>query len=83
MEEKTNEHLESMNREQAIHNGNEPAYPISNNTFYRTGLNKRETMAMHLVSAYIAKGETRASAVTHAVECADLLLGELRKNKAK
>ncbi len=83
MEEKTSEHLEAMNREQAIHNGNEPANPIAHNSFYRTGLNKRETIAMHLVSAYITRGELRTTAVANAVDCADLLLEELRKNKGK
>ncbi len=81
MEEKTNEHLEKMNKEISIHNGNEPAHPIETSSIYRSGLTKREMIAMNLVSAYIAKGETRASAVAHAVSSADLLLEELRKNK--
>lgn len=81
MEEKTNEHLEKMNKEISIHNGNEPANPIKDSSFYRSGLTKREMIAMNLVSAYIIKGENRETAVASAVSCADLLLEGLRKNK--
>ena len=82
MEEKTNEHLDAMNREQSMHNGNEPANPTEN-TMYRNGLTKRETIAMHLCSAYIAKGDSYNSSVRNAVNCADELLNELHKNKGK
>ena len=83
MEEKLNDHLEAMNREQSIYNGSEPASPIENNTVYRTGLTKRETMAMHILPAYITQGYPTKDAVLMAVDCADELLNELRKNKAK
>jgi len=82
MEEKTNEHLEAMNREISIHNGNEPANPTQKN-MYRNGLTKREIIAMHLCSAYIEKGDSYASSVRNAVNCADALLDELRKNRLK
>jgi hypothetical protein len=83
MEEKLDEHLEKMNREQSIQNGNEPANPLANSAYYRDGLTKRETIAMHLCSAYIAKGDSYASSVRNAVNCADTLLDELRKNRLK
>jgi len=83
MEEKGNEHLEEMNREQAIYNGNDPANPIENGTGYRSGLTKRETIAMHILSAYISRGDSFASSTRNAVACADILLEELHKNKGK
>lgn len=83
MEERKSEHMEELNRQQSIRNGGEPSNPIKDNTYYREGLTKREMMAMHIVTAYIAKGEGYKLAVTNAVHCADELLDELRKNKAK
>lgn len=84
MEEKKSEHLEELNREQSIQNGNEPANPIEYNTIIGSiGLTKRETMAMHILAGFIAKGDTCHIAVSNAVNCADALLEELRKNKAK
>ena len=83
MEEKKSEHLEDLNRQQSIENGNEPANPVQNRYDFRHGLTKRETMAMHILTAYIAKGDNCYSAVSSAVSCADALLDELRKHKAK
>jgi hypothetical protein len=83
MEEKLDEHLEQMNREQSIQNANEPANPLANSAYYRDGLTKRETIAMHLCSAYISRGDSYGSSSRNAVNCADALLEELRKNKAK
>lgn len=83
MEEKITPHLEEMNRDQSIQNGSEPANPVKSNYDFRHGLTKRETIAMHLCSAYISRGEHNNNAVSNAVSCADALLEELRKNKAK
>ena len=83
MEEKTTPHLEDLNRQQSIQNGNEPSNPIKDASFYRDGLTKRETIAMHLCSAYVSNGDNYHNAVSSAVLCTDALLEELRKNKAK
>lgn len=83
MEEKTTPHLEDLNRQQSIENGNDPANPVQNRYDFRHGLTKRETIAMHLCSAYLSRGNSSSNAVSNAVSCADELLDELRKNKAK
>lgn len=83
MEEKTTPHLEDLNRQQSIQNGQEPANPVQNMYDFRHGMTKRETIAMHILVGLISKGENCHSAVSSAVNCADALLDELRKNKAK
>ena len=88
MEEKTNEHLDKMNREQSIYNGNEPANPISDSNFYRLGLTKREHLAGLAMQSLIQHGfwgtkDDINTNVTQAVKLADALLIELRKNKTE
>ena len=88
MEQKTNEHLDKMNREQSIYNGNEPANPISDSSFYRLGLTKREHLAGLAMQTLIQHGfwgsqENIDTNVSQAVKIADALLIELRKNKTE
>lgn len=87
MEEKTNDHLDKMNREQSIYNGNEPANPIENHTAYRGGLTKREYFAGLAMQGYCGgeytgqSGMPTESIAEWSVEMADALLIQLRKNK--
>lgn len=91
MEEKTNEHLDKMNREQSMYNGNEPANPIKDSGFYRLGLTKREYLAGLAMQGLLTRsngnpqlgiieGERIAE---ESVLMADALLIELRKNKTE
>lgn len=89
MEEKTNEHLDKMNREQSIYNGNEPANPIKDSNFYRLGLTKREHFAGLAMQGYCVgeytgqSGMSVESIAKWSIEMADALLIELRKNKTE
>lgn len=95
MEEKTNEHLDKMNREQSIYNGNEPANPIKDSGFYRLGLTKREHLAGLAMQSLLTRISKRDDdnvdlgifeskrIVEESVIMADMLLIELRKNKTE
>lgn len=60
-------------------NPNDQAFPCDGSVY--TGMTKREYFAAQALPACISKSFTSAQAVQSAIECADLLIAELNKEK--
>jgi hypothetical protein len=76
-------HLEEMNKEQALNNGNQPINTVPYDVLHFNGLTKREHMSTQILNGFVSHyGEDcNENLVTRSVELADMLLIELYKKK--
>ena len=74
------EDIDNLNKEQALENGNDSAFPNKDGFgFLHYGLTKREYIATQLMTQLIAENDTLSSAAIKAVQATELLLIELNK----
>jgi hypothetical protein len=78
----TKENAEKLNRESALHNGNNSILPIKSTENLSLGLTKREYIAIQLMAASMTYGHTQEAAAQIAVKGAESLLFELSKNNS-
>ena len=74
------EYMEELNREAALENGNDLAFPLSTNYEHNEGLTKREYMASQIMAALISRGNDIDYSVEFTVQAVDKLLIGLHKN---
>lgn len=74
------EYMEELNREAALENGNDLAFPFSINHEYYEGLTKREYIASQIMAALISRGNDIDYSVEFTVKAVDKLLIGLHKN---
>jgi len=74
------EYTEELNRESALENGRDLAFPFSTRYEHHKGLTKREYMASQIMSGLVSGGNDIDYSVELAVQAVDKLLIRLHKN---
>ena len=74
------EYTEELNRESALENGRDLAFPFSTSYEHHEGLTKREYMASQIMAALVSRGNDIDYSAELAVQSVDKLLIRLNKN---